>query len=150
MLQTSRLRVPPLNSPPSYMTNFHTQTTSHTALEISSGCHFQIIFHFEYFISLRGFVNRRILHGYVVMVYNGKKESKTAKTTKVEQGVGLHIEMMTSNGWCAGGGVKNCRNECSVYGGRWTMTSIKTFLEIITEGSVTTETGSLFPCRGPL
>ncbi len=60
--------------------------------------------------------------------------------------VGLHIDMITVNGWCAGwkgGGV-------GVFSqwGRWRKTSIQTFpnrfLKILTERAVTTEAGSLF------
>ncbi len=48
--------------------------------------------------------------------HNGPEE-----TTYVNQGVGLCIEMITANGWCAGGKVggysKGRLGECSVNGG---------------------------------
>ncbi len=42
------------------------------------------------------------------MGHNGPDE-----TTYIKQGVGLHIEMITFNGWCAGGK----GGECSINGG---------------------------------
>ncbi len=36
----------------------------------------------------------------IIMIYKGKK---WATTTYIKQGVGLHIDMITVNGWCAGG-----------------------------------------------
>ncbi len=56
------------------------------------------------------------------MIYNGKKvdHSGPEKTAYIEQGVGLHIEMITVNGWCAGGMgrvVSKWGDECSVNGG---------------------------------
>ncbi len=40
----------------------------------------------------------------MIMICNGPKE-----TTYIEQGVGIHIEVMTVNGWCAGGMVGGSR-----------------------------------------
>ncbi len=39
------------------------------------------------------------------MIYNGKKvcQSGPEETTYIEQRVGLHIEMITVNEWCAVG-----------------------------------------------
>ncbi len=49
--------------------------------------------------------------------HNGPEE-----TTYIKQGVGLRIDMITVNGWCAGGKVgrgvgKRGGDECSVNGG---------------------------------
>ncbi len=37
----------------------------------------------------------------MIMIYNGKTGLK--KTTYIKQGAGLHIDVITVNGWCAGG-----------------------------------------------
>ncbi len=39
------------------------------------------------------------------MIYNGKirRDNEPKETTYIKQGVGLHIDMITVNGWCAGG-----------------------------------------------
>ncbi len=55
-----------------------------------------------------------IKHPYImIMIYNGKKTGHNGpeETTYMKHGVGLHIKMITVNGWCAdgkggGGGVR--------------------------------------------
>ncbi len=37
----------------------------------------------------------------MIMIYNGKNGPE--ETTYIKQGVGLHIDMITFNGWCADG-----------------------------------------------
>ncbi len=53
------------------------------------------------------------------MIYNGKKVGHNGpeETTYIKQGVRLHIEMTTVNGWCAGGRGEGGGGECSVNGG---------------------------------
>ncbi len=38
----------------------------------------------------------------MIMIYNGFYNGPE-ETTYIKQGVGLHIYMITVNGWCAGG-----------------------------------------------
>ncbi len=40
------------------------------------------------------------------------------ETTYIKQGVGLHIDMISVNGWCAGGKGMGGVGECSVNGER--------------------------------
>ncbi len=76
--------------------------------------------------------------------YGGKHNKRLEETTNIKQEVGLHIDMITVNGWCAGG-----KGRC-VFSqwGRWGKISVHTssnrFLKTLTEGAVTTEAGSLF------
>ncbi len=55
----------------------------------------------------------------IIMIYNGKKVGHNGpeEITYLEQGFGLHIEMITVNGWCISGmrGRGN-GDECSVDG----------------------------------
>ncbi len=41
----------------------------------------------------------------MITIYNGKNKGHNGpeETTYIKQGVGLHKEMITVNGWCAGG-----------------------------------------------
>ncbi len=50
-------------------------------------------------------VRSLINHDALIMIYNGDKigHNGPEETTYIEQGVGQHIEMITVNGWCAGG-----------------------------------------------
>ncbi len=42
----------------------------------------------------------------MIMIYDGKKKAVTGlKKPHIKQGVGLCIDMITVNGWCAGGKV---------------------------------------------
>ncbi len=58
------------------------------------------------------------------MIYNGKQVGHNGleETAYIKQGVGLHIEMITVNGWCeggkeGGGSGKEGAGECLVNGG---------------------------------
>ncbi len=84
------------------------------------------------------------------MIYNGKKVGRKEPEghTKIKYGVGLHIEMVTVNGWYANGGGKESGKGVFSLWGRWGKTSVQNFsnlfLEILTEVPVTTEARSLF------
>ncbi len=69
------------------------------------------------------------------------------ETTLKKQGVRLHIEIVTCNGWYAdvqgGGGVGDWADECSLYKEDGERLLPNLFLKILTEGAVTAEAGNL-------